>query len=87
LIEAGWETYYWKHRDLEVDAVAITPENECLAIEIKTSPTSLAELKGLFSFCKHYPDFKPCLVSLSNQSIEGVKTLDVEEILSLCRKY
>jgi len=86
-IESGWETYYWKHRDLEVDAVVITPDNEHLAIEIKSSPTSASELKGLSAFCRQYPNFKPCLVSLSNQSIEGVTTLDVEDTLSLCREY
>jgi uncharacterized protein len=86
-IEAGWETYYWKHRDLEVDAVVISPENEHLAVEIKTSPTSPAELKGLTAFCRQHPAFTPCLLSLANQQIQGVRALDVEAILSLCRQY
>jgi len=37
-IEAGWETYYWKSRDLEVDAVVISSEQECLAIERARRP-------------------------------------------------
>jgi len=87
LIEAGWEVYYWKHRDLEVDAVVISPENEHLAIEIKSVPTTSQQLKGLSTFCEQYPDFEPCLVSLADQAMEGVRTLPVADILSLCRQY
>ncbi len=86
-IEAGWEAYYWKHRDLEVDVVVISPDNERLAIEIKSSQTSLSELKGLTTFCTRYPAFKPCLISLNNQTIDGIETLEIEKILSLCKAY
>ena len=51
-IEAGWETYYWKHKDLEVDFVVIGPENQKWAIEVKCGKTRQSELKGVFEFCK-----------------------------------
>ncbi len=85
-IESGWETYYWKHRDLEVDFVVIGPENQHWAIEVKTAKTKVDDLKGLFEFTRNYPDFDPCLVSLASQEIEGVMSLDPAEILSLRRE-
>lgn len=85
-IEAGWDTYYWKHRDSEVDFVVIGPENQKWAVEVKTGKTSLAELQGLFQFCKEHTEFKPRLISLVDQSFEGVISLDPSEILSLSRK-
>ncbi len=84
-IEAGWETYYWKHRNDEVDFVTIGPENEKWAIEVKQSKTSEKELKGLFRFCDQNPEFEPCLLSLVGQEIDGARPLDPMEILSLSR--
>ncbi len=87
LIEAGFDTYYWKDRDDEVDFVVVGPNNEKWAIEVKTSNTSEKELKGVFAFCKIYKDFEPVLVSRKNQKLAGVKTIPTEEILSLHRRY
>lgn len=84
-IEAGWETYYWKNRNLEVDFVVIGPENQKYAIEVKSSMTQEGDFVGLREFCKINPDFTPCLVSLKNQKISGIKNLITEEILSLSR--
>ena len=84
-IEAGWETYYWKDRDLEVDFVVIGPRNERWAVEVKTTKTSIRELRGILEFQKRHKDFEACLVTLAGQKVEGVRTLDVEEILSLKR--
>lgn len=85
-IESGWDTYYWKHRKSEVDFVVDGPDNQNWAIEVKTSKAKQSELKGLFEFCKLYPKYTPCLISLNNQEIEGVRTLEFKEILSLRRK-
>lgn len=85
-IEAGWDTYYWKHRDYEVDFVVIGPKNQKWAVEVKVGKTSLAELGGLFEFCKRHHEFEPKLISLLDQSIEGVGSLDPREILSLSRQ-
>jgi predicted AAA+ superfamily ATPase len=87
LIEAGWETYYWKHRDDEVDFVAIGPENQRWAIEVKQSRTTASELKGLFRFCSQNPEFEPCLLSLTEQKIDGVRILDPKKVLALSRTF
>lgn len=84
-IEAGWETYYWKHRNHEVDYVVVGPENQHWAVEVKSTKVTQKELKGLFEFQRQYPIFEPCLVSYTSQEIEGVRTLDPEMILSLSR--
>ncbi len=85
-IEAGWDTYYWKHRDYEVDFVVIGPENQKWAVEVKVGKTSLAELAGLFEFCKRHSEFEPRIISLVDQVIDGVPSLDPKEILSLSRR-
>ena len=85
-IEAGWDTYYWKHRDFEVDFVVIGPENQKWAIEVKAGKTSLVELRGLFEFCKEHTEFEPRLISFVDQAIDGVCSLDLRKILSLSRQ-
>ncbi len=84
-LEAGWETFYWRHRHHEVDFVVIGPLNQRYAVEVKTSPTDLRELGGVFEFCKIHPDFEPRLVSLHDQKIPGVETLAVADVLGLDR--
>lgn len=84
-IEAGWDTYYWKHRQYEVDFVVIGPDNQRYAIEVKTGSTSQEEMKSLWAFCTMHPDFTPCLVSLQNESLDGLQHLPVEAVLSLTR--
>ncbi len=84
-VEAGWETYYWKHRQYEVDFVVIGPDNQRYAIEVKTSHAASQEMRGLLEFCKIHSDFEPCMVSLQNEAIPGVQLLAVEDILSLTR--
>lgn len=86
-IEAGWTVYYWKDRNVDVDFVVEGPQRERWAIEVKSSKTEKSELNGLFQFCHLYKDFKPCLISLVNQDIEGVTSLDTHKILSLSKKY
>ena len=84
-IEAGWDTFYWRHRHHEVDFVVIGPLNQRYAVEMKTAPTDLKGLSGVFEFCKLHPDFEPGLVSLHDQAVPGVKTLAVADVLSLDR--
>lgn len=83
LIEAGWETYYWNERTLEVDFIAIGPNGQKLAIEVKSSSTSEKNLHGLREFCKRHRDFEPCLISFVDQKIEGIRNWPAEEVLSL----
>lgn len=82
-IEAKWEVYYWKDKTNEVDFIVNGPNGERWAIEVKSSPTTRKELNGLDKFCNNYPDYKPFLISLVNQTFEDIGTLKVEEILSL----
>lgn len=84
-IEAGWNTYYWKHRNYEVDLVVIGPNNEKWAIEVKSGNTSIEELRGVFEFCKIHNDFEPYLLSLSGQKFKEIASLDASKILSLHR--
>ena len=84
-IEAGWDTYYWKHRQHEVDFVVIGPQNQKWAIEVKTGKASSSDLSGLSEFCKIHREFEPKLLSLVNQTIAGISNLDATEILSLTR--
>ena len=86
-IEAGWKTYYWKDRTKEVDYVVIGPKNEKWAIEVKSTQCSPEDLKGLEAFCRIYPDFEPKIISLVNQKINGIASLPMKDILSLCREY
>lgn len=85
LIEAGWEVYYWKERDYEVDFVALGPQGQRWAIEVKSAIAERKELKGLSIFCERYPDFEPVLVSLANQKVEGIKEVSAMTILGLDR--
>jgi predicted AAA+ superfamily ATPase len=84
-IEAGWDTYYWKDRDLEVDFIVDGPEGEKWAIEVKSSEVKSSELNGLDMFCKRHPEYQPCLISLVGQTLPGFKELDPKSILSLVR--
>lgn len=86
-IEAGWQTYYWKDRNQEVDFVVMGPDGQNWAIEVKSAPIKKDQLKPLFKFCKTYPQFEPILVSLNNQKITGIKTVPIKKILSFQREY
>jgi predicted AAA+ superfamily ATPase len=84
-IEAGWDTFYWKDRDAEVDIVALGPGGEKWAIEIKSSNASINDFRGLKRFVQTHKEFEPHLVSLVGQEIPGISTLDAAQILSLER--
>lgn len=85
-IEAGWDTFYWNDRKLDVDLVVIGPNNEHWALEIKSTQTHKSELGGLKNFCALFPKFSPKLVSLVDQKIEGIESLNVVDVLSMSRK-
>ena len=88
LLESGWEIYYWKERNLEVDFVALGPNGEKWALEVKSSTVNESDLKGLFRFCEMHPEFEPKLVCLKEgQKISSVPFLPSEELLSFSRKY
>jgi predicted AAA+ superfamily ATPase len=87
LIEAGWETCYWKDRDAEVDFVVLGPNGEKWAVEVKSSKVAERELKGTLRFCDIYPEFTPVLVSLVGQVVDGFQNVSAEDVLSLHRHY
>lgn len=87
LVEAGWETYYWKDRDYEVDFVVLGPNGEKWAVEVKSAKTSAKELVGVTRFCTLYPEFEPVLVSLTGQGVDGFRKISAEDVLSLHRQY
>ncbi|PWU17151.1 MAG: hypothetical protein C5B49_09485 [Bdellovibrio sp.] len=84
-IEAGWDTFYWKDRDLEVDLVVLGPHGEKWAIEVKMSSPSDQELRGLTQFCRRHPEFEPCLVCYQACSKSDIRILELDTILSLHR--
>lgn len=84
-IEAGWETYYWKDRDYEVDFVVLGPKGERWAIEVKLAPPPVSELRGVQEFCRRYPDFQPKLVTLGKTGVGSVDALELESLLCLDR--
>ncbi len=89
LIESGWEVFYWKERQLEVDFVALGPKGEKWALEVKLSPPAESELAGLRKFCHLHPDFSPHLVclygSVKEKTYPGVELLAAEDVLKFSR--
>jgi predicted AAA+ superfamily ATPase len=85
-IEAGWETYYWKDRDLEVDFIVLGPNGEKLAVEVKSSPPDVADLKGVLQFCRRHPEFQACVVCPVSFSMPGIRLIAAEKALSLSRQ-
>ena len=86
-LEAGWKVFYWKERNSEVDYIVYGPEGEKWAIEVKSSKAETHELQGVFDFCKKHSDFEPCLLSLIDQKIPKLRSLDVSYVLGLHKKY
>lgn len=84
-IEAGWETFYWKDRDLEVDFVVLGPNGEKWAVEVKLQPPSLHELRGLLHFCKRHPEFTPYLVCPKPFAHDRIQYIPATKLLSLSR--
>ncbi len=84
-VEAGWEIFYWRDRDLEVDLVVRGPGGEDLAIEVKSARATAVDMQGLHRFCARNPSFSPCLVSFIDQELPGVRTLNTGAVLGLSR--
>lgn len=81
LLQRGWELYYWQDRTWEVDFVALAPDGKKYAIEVKSAAAKEDEFLGLKRFCQKNPDFKPILISLVNQEIQGLTTWPGQEVL------
>jgi predicted AAA+ superfamily ATPase len=84
-IEAGWDTFYWKDRNLEVDFIVLGPQGQKWAVEVKVSPPDPSELKGLEMFGRRNPEFESCVVCPAPVSIPGIRHLTLAQILSLSR--
>ena len=85
LIESGWEVYYWRERDLEVDYILLGPNGENIALEVKSSNFDERDLKGLRYFCRKFPGFTPCIASMNKINLPGVVTVQIEQVLSVSR--
>jgi uncharacterized protein len=85
-IEAGWDTFYWKDKTLEVDFILLGPNGERWAVEVKSSPPLATELRGLFSFCRSHKDFEACVVCPGKVEIDGVRWLPADQVLNLSRQ-
>ena len=85
-VEAEWDTFYWKDKLDEVDFVVLGRQGEKWAVEVKMSPPSLKELKGLFAFCKLNKDFHPHVVCPQKVNLDGVHWLPAEDVLSMSRQ-
>lgn len=84
-IESGWDTFYWKDRDVEVDFIVRGPKGERWAVEVKSSDVKEKDLNGLRVFCSKFPDFEPCLVSFTEQEFAGIRAINPVDILRLHR--
>ena len=82
-VEAGWDTFYWKSGDKEVDYVVHGPQGEKYAIEVKSTLCSSKDLNGLKTFCQTHSEYQPRLISLVNQTVPGTKSISPEWALSL----
>ncbi len=87
LLETGWNIFYWKERNLEVDFVALGPNGENYAIEVKSTEAEKSDFEGLYKFCEINSEFEPCLISFVEQQVSGIKTISTSDILSYSRKY
>ncbi len=63
LIRAGYDLYYWRLANAEVDFV-IEVNNQPVAIEVKSGRRKSS--KGLLEFEKHFPKSKMVVISLEN---------------------
>lgn len=86
-VEAGWETYYWKDRDLEVDFVVLGPGGEKWAVEVKTGTVNRSDLRGLLKFCELHPSFEPVLIGLRAPKVENIRMIHARDILRLSHEY
>jgi len=89
LIESGWETYYWKHRNYEVDFVAIGPKGEHYAIEVKSGKVTRDDIKGLRYFCEQFPTFTPCVIAKDTDLVDDnldALIFSAKNALSICHQ-
>ena len=64
LVEAGWDVYYWRDREAEVDFIANGPQGEKWAIEVKSGAFKGGDLKSLQGFCRLHKEYKPIVIGL-----------------------
>ncbi len=84
-IESGWDTFYWKDKNYEVDFIVFGPNGERWAVEVKSSVPSSVEIKGLIHFCRQHPEFEACVVSPEPIQIPGVRWIPADRLLSTSR--
>jgi uncharacterized protein len=61
LVNSGQEVCYWREEALEVDAVSAGSWG-MLAIEVKTAPYTMRDLRGLLEFCRRQPEYRPLVI-------------------------
>lgn len=82
-LESGWETYYWKDRDLEVDFVVLGPQGEKWAVEVKSGEVKDVDLRGLKEFCRRNKEFEPVLLSSTPCRVPGITWKPIQDILAI----
>lgn len=59
---SGQRVMYWRAEPLEVDGV-MEGSWGTWAVEVKTGPLQVGELRGLLEFCRRYPRFRPLVIT------------------------
>lgn len=64
-ISQGQQVRYWREETLEVDAVIDGTWGQW-AIEVRTTPFTDLDLRGLSVFVKRYPDYRPLVITTAS---------------------
>lgn len=62
VISQGQQVRYWRDETLEVDAVIDGTWGQW-AVEVRTTPFTDLDLRGLATFVKRYPDYRPLVIT------------------------
>ena len=75
---AGQEVFYWREEPWEVDFVS-TGTWGAWAVEVKTGPYALGDLRGLLEFCSRHREFQP-LVLCDREHVDRARELHVQAL-------
>ena len=76
--EEGWEIFYWRERDFEVDYV-LSKGDKIVAVEVKSGYPGKAQ-SALDVFARKYKNVKKIVISfIKNDDLKNVKNIKAEE--------
>lgn len=78
-LEQGWNMYYWRHRNEEVDFV-LENKNRIIGLEVKTGPERYT--KGMKTFSEKFHPYKILLVGKSGIPWPEFLGMDLKELFS-----